>query len=172
MRHHRARQDEERQRKQRVVVERDVVKPRDRGPRRADGLVGAVVRAGERERGVRERPELEVVGAVGALVERREDEITLETRAVGMLREEAELWAQAWVDAMYQQNLYNRGEYVKQLAEQKSDERNWLRKGSDWVGFTENNALDDANSEVPIEPHPPKPTPPSYTATATEKQYL
>lgn len=103
-------------------------------------------------------------------VSRRENERTDRIAVESALREDAQLWAQAWAGAMDQQNRNNRMAHIDELAEELRDDRGWLERN---VGdrFTGDDSFDQAVSQTP-EPAPvPVPTPPLFSPTATERVY-
>lgn len=111
-------------------------------------------------------------GAYGdEFVTRREDERSKEVAAINQLRSEADLWASAWAQAMTQQNKNNRAAKVEAVAKQKSDDRPWYEKGSDAIGFTDDDSWEKANNEVPAARTVEVPKAPSYAATATEQKF-
>ena len=79
------------------------------------------------------------------------------------LRENAQAWAAAWVDAMEQQNKNNRAAAVQQ----HRDDRSWIHEQWDEHGFGE----DDSESQVAAAERPPTPTPPSFTPTASLQDF-
>ena len=97
-----------------------------------------------------------------AFVDRRSTERTSRWRVVEALKDDANLWAEAWARALNQQNKNNRVAEVERI----SDDRGGFTKFVDaTVGE------DDSESKVPMPEYPPVPQPPGFAPTATEVTY-
>lgn len=84
------------------------------------------------------------------------------TNVAAGLRQDAEAWAAAWVEAMHQQNKNNRAAEVQRVR----DDRGLLEKGWD-ATFGE----DDSESQVGEVQRPATPRPPHFSPTATEQVF-
>jgi len=93
---------------------------------------------------------------------RATDEATSSSRVVAALREEARGWADAWREAMEEQNRRNRAAKVTEVR----DDRGWMERnvGDRIMG-------DDSDEEVPQCPTIATPQPPSFLATADESLF-
>lgn len=78
------------------------------------------------------------------------------------LQRDARAWADAWVEAMHQQNKNNRAAEVERVR----DDRGLLEKGWD-ATFGE----DDSESEVTDADRPATPQPPQFNPTATPQVF-
>ena len=93
---------------------------------------------------------------------RRDTERASRRNVVSGLKEDANLWAEAWARALHQQNKNNRVAEVERI----SDDRGGFTKLVDaTIGE------DDSDSKVPMPEYPPVPQPPGFAPTATEVTY-
>ena len=95
--------------------------------------------------------------------ERRATEEASATNVIAGLQADAQAWAAAWVEAMYQQNKNNRAAEVQDVR----DDRGFFEKGWDEYGFGE----DDSESKVAAAERPATPQPPSFHPTDTLQNF-
>jgi hypothetical protein len=95
-------------------------------------------------------------------VGRRSTERSSRWRVVEALKDDANLWAEAWARALNQQNKNNRAAEVERIRDDRS-------------GFTKlvdaTVGEDDSDDKVPMPEYPAVPTPPGFAPTATEVSY-
>lgn len=93
---------------------------------------------------------------------RTTDEEASAIRAAGALRDEATGWANAWRDALDEQNRRNRAQRITQIR----DNRSWAEAniGDRVLG-------DDSDEQVPDEPVVTAPQPPQFLPTQDETTF-